>query len=158
MLPTRCHREQVGYDFLCFYSLISPWHALNKLYSILYHPVAAPSGGSGSSAWSAEAPPSPTPYRTSIKHTLDFLLQNTTLTTLHRVVKKSTVESLWGKEWRLRPFLLTVAMPSGKSMSPTQSLGSHVSLAGLPPGAPSTHELVLESLSLFSSVEWEGPS
>jgi hypothetical protein len=46
--------------FLClYYPLNSPPHALNKLYSILYHTVAGPSGGRYTSAWAHRGTPSP---------------------------------------------------------------------------------------------------
>lgn len=43
--------------FLCLYSLNSPLHGLNKLYSILYRPVACPSGGRDVSAWAHRGTP-----------------------------------------------------------------------------------------------------
>ena len=46
--------------FLClYYPLNSPPHALNKLYSILYHQVAGLSGGRAASAWACGGTPSP---------------------------------------------------------------------------------------------------
>ena len=46
--------------FLClYYPLNSLPHALNKLYSILYHCVAGPSGGKDASAWACRGTPCP---------------------------------------------------------------------------------------------------
>jgi hypothetical protein len=54
--------------FLCLYCpLNSPPHALNKLYSILYHHVANPSGGRDASVWASRGTPLP-PHLTTPQH------------------------------------------------------------------------------------------
>ena len=54
--------------FSLYYPLNSPPHALNKLYSILYHLWLIPLGEGMPWYGPAEAPPSPIPGHTSIEH------------------------------------------------------------------------------------------
>jgi hypothetical protein len=61
--------------FLClYYPLNSPPHALNKLYSILYHCVSCPSRGRDASAWAHGGTPSRTSDCTSTKHIPSLLI------------------------------------------------------------------------------------
>lgn len=46
----------------------SSFHALNKLYSILYHCMAGTSGGKDASAWAPRGTPFPIPYWAFTKH------------------------------------------------------------------------------------------
>jgi len=61
--------------FLClYYLLISPPHALNKLYSILYHHVAGHLGEGMPQYGPVEVPPYPTPDYTFAKHIPSLLV------------------------------------------------------------------------------------
>jgi len=54
--------------FLFLYSINSPPRTLNKLYSILYHPMGGTSGRRDALALSCRGIPLPTPYCSSTKH------------------------------------------------------------------------------------------
>jgi hypothetical protein len=60
---------------LCLYYLLNfPRHALNKLYSILYHLWLVPQGEGMPQHRPLEAPPHPKPYYTSTKHILSLFI------------------------------------------------------------------------------------
>ena len=110
--PLRLYSLLFSAFFCLCYSLNSPPHALNKLYSILYRCVSGPSGGRDASAWAYQGTPFP---HTPSEHILTalFLYMITTGSNwlCPSVVKKREVDA---DNWTALP------SPCLSHLSPTQ--------------------------------------
>ena len=80
------------------------------------------------------------------------------VTSLHRDVKKLTVGVTVGERVEVEAIFAHCGNAIWEIHVTHIVIGEPCFPGRLPPGAPSTHESVLESLTLFSSVEWELPS